>query len=175
MCIRDSYSSSYENGEGLASNDIGTNGVRAEVFSNLFPYTGTGAPVPVIKVNASGNALNPRQVELSVNSNVVLNQTMDFFDYLKMTAPLTTAMINSGSATIQVKNNCLSPNDRMVIGKTELTYARQFNFGALDAFPFELPANTSGNYLEISGFNHGGISPVLYDFTNGKDVYKRQP
>ncbi len=35
-----------------------------------------------------------------------------------------------------------------------------------DRFEFELPANAAGNYLEISGFNHSGINPVLYDFTN---------
>lgn len=54
----------------------------------------------------------------------------------------------------------------MVIAQTELLYPRQFNFVANNFF--ELPANAAGNYLEITGFNFGSVSPVLYDLTNGK-------
>ncbi|MBK6992509.1 MAG: hypothetical protein IPH34_12095 [Chitinophagaceae bacterium] len=56
----------------------------------------------------------------------------------------------------------------MVVAKSEITYARQFNFGGANNFSFELPANPAGNYLEITGFNHSTVSPVLYDLTNGK-------
>ncbi|HRO70921.1 MAG TPA: C25 family cysteine peptidase, partial [Chitinophagaceae bacterium] len=35
-------------------------------------------------------------------------------------------------------------------------------------FYFELPANTNGNFLQISGFNHGAVVPVLYDLTNNR-------
>ena len=58
--------------------------------------------------------------------------------------------------------------DRMVIAQYEMTYPRQFNFDNLKKFYFKLPANTNGNYIEISNFNHGTATPVLYDLTNGK-------
>ena len=46
----------------------------------------------------------------------------------------------------------------------ELTYARTFNFPVGDPtnnIEFELPANAAGNYLEITGFNYGTVSPVV--------------
>ncbi len=162
------YSSAYDQGEGWTSADIGTGSAMSETFSNLHPYTGLGAPAASLKMNITGNAQNPRQVELKVNNNQVALQTLDFFDYVKMNVPVAAAEINSGTVTVQVVNNCLVPNDRVAVAQTELRYPRQFNFGGANNFMFELPANTAGNYLEISGFNYGAVSPVLYDFTNGK-------
>jgi len=162
------YSSSYDQGEGWTSNDLGTGVTRPENLSNLYPYTGAGAPAPIIKVNATGNALNPRQFEIKINGTVLSTQTMDFFDYKKVQAAFSASLIGGGAANVEIKNLCTLPNDRMSIAQTELVYARQFDFGGANNFSFELPANTAGNYLEISGFNHGSISPVLYDLTNGK-------
>ncbi len=163
------YSSAYDQGEGFTSSDIGTNATRTIPFSNLNPYTGAGAPDPVLKINASGNALNPRQVVVKTNGTQVASLPMDFFDYMKAVIPVSPAVVNTGAVSVEVTNNCASSaNDRMVIAQSELTYPRLFNFGGADRFEFTLSANAAGNYLEISGFNHSGISPVLYDFTNGK-------
>ncbi|MFN8291987.1 MAG: C25 family cysteine peptidase [Chitinophagaceae bacterium] len=160
------YSSAYESGEGFTSSDIGSNATRSETFSNLFPYTGT-APAPVLRVNAAGNGLNQRTFDIKVNGTLIANQPMDFFDYVKTSFTLTTGNISSGTAVIDVKNLCPT-SDAMVIGQTELQYPRLFNFGGANNFSFELPANPSGNYLEISNFNYGSSNPVLYDLTNGK-------
>ena len=162
------YSSAYDLGEGWTSFDIGTGGTKTETFTNLNLYTGVGAPAPGLKVNVTGNTQNPRQVEIKVNGTQVGLHTMDFFDYVKTNNPLTVALINTGTASIEVINRCLAASDRIAIGQTELIYARQFNFGGANNFMFELPASAAGNYLEISGFNYGTVSPVLYDFTNGK-------
>ncbi len=162
------YSSDYENGEGFTSNDIGTGGTRSELFGSLFPYTGPGAPSPLLKFNATGNALNPRTLEVKVNGSVVNNLVMDYFDYVKASITLSAAAISSGSSTIDIKNNAAVGGDRMVIAQTELSYPRVFNFGGANNFYFELPSNPAGNYLEITGFNYGSVSPVLYDLTNGK-------
>lgn len=161
------FSSQYENGEGFTSNDLTANVVRTENFTSLFPYTGSGAPAPSLKVHAAGYALNPRVVEIKLNGTVIANQTMDFFDYVKVSYPLSIASISSGSAQVEIKNTNTT-SDRMVIAQTELTYPRLFNFGGANNFSFELPANAAGNYLEITGFNYGSVSPVLYDLTNGK-------
>ncbi|HPG10754.1 MAG TPA: hypothetical protein PLU37_04430, partial [Chitinophagaceae bacterium] len=77
------YSSSYDQGEGWTASDINKDASQTATFTSLQPYTGVGAPAPVIKVNATGNALNPRQFEVRLNNNLVGTQTMDFFDYAK--------------------------------------------------------------------------------------------
>ena len=136
------YSSSYDQGEGWTSNDLGTGVTRPENLSNLYPYTGAGAPAPLIKVNATGNALNPRQFEIKINGTVLSTQTMDFFDYKKVQAAFSASLIGGGAANVEIKNLCTLPNDRMSIAQTELVYARQFDFGGANNFSFELPANT---------------------------------
>lgn len=161
------YSSAYDLGEGWTSSDLVAGATRNETFTNLFPYTGPGAPAPSVKVNMTGNFDNPRQVEIKVNGSQVGLHTMDFFEYAKVTDPLPTALISGGTASVDVINRCVVA-DRIALGKTELVYARQFNFGGANNFAFELPANAAGNYLEITGFNYGSVNPVLYDFTNGK-------
>ncbi len=163
------YSSAYDQGEGWTSGDIFTNGTKVESFSNLNPYLGPGAPVPVFKINATGNnPLNARTFEIKANGALVDVVTMNFFDYVRHQTPLTNAHISSGNLNIDIVNKCLSANDRMAIAQMELTYARQFNFGNETSFSFDLPANAVGNYLEISGFNFSPLAPVLYDMTNGK-------
>jgi hypothetical protein len=162
------YSSAYDQGEGWTTADIGTNVTKSEVFSSLSPYTGPGAPAPVLKTNIVGNALNPRDIQIKVNGTEVLVTPLNFFDYARAETPITIGQLSSGSATVDIKNSCIVPNDRMVIAQTELVYPRQFNFGGADNFTFELPASAAGNYLEITGFSYNSVSPVLYDYTNGK-------
>ncbi|OSZ77328.1 hypothetical protein CAP36_13050 [Chitinophagaceae bacterium IBVUCB2] len=162
------YSSAYDIGEGLTSANLGTGGIRTVTLSNLHIYTGPGAPDATFKLNAAGNSLTPRQVEVSINSNPILNQTMDFYDYIKATTTVPLANISSGTAAIQIKNASTTANDRMVIAKHQLIYPRIFDFGGNKNFYFELSANPAGNYLEITNFNHNGTAPILYDITNGK-------
>lgn len=162
------YSSTYDQGEGWTSSDIGTNVTRTETFSALYPYTGTGAPAGKLKINAVGNALNPRQFQVKLNTNVVATETMDFFDYKKVQYDVPASQFSSGTAVVEVKNVTTLANDRMVVAQSGLTYARLFNFGGAASFAFELAANPAGNYLEITNFAHGNVEPALYDLTNGK-------
>lgn len=162
------YSSAYDQGEGYTSTDFAGGANRTFNFTGLYPSTATGVPDPVLKVNAIGNALNPRQFEVSVNSNLVATETMDFFDYKRSVTTIAPSIISSGAANVVVKNTTTALNDRMLVATIELTYARQFNVGNVTSFQFELPANPAGNYLEISGLVTGNVSPLLYDLTNGK-------
>ncbi len=161
------YSSSYDQGEGWSSTDIDSAGVNSTSQTNLFPYTGAGAPQSTFKINAAGNALNPRNFEVKINATSILTQTMDFYDYVKAVVPINTSLISSGTANIDVINHAGLKPDRMVIAQYELTYPRQFNFGGVTSFSFELPTNISGDYLEITNFVYNGFPPVLYDLTNG--------
>lgn len=163
------YSSSYDQGEGWSSSDINLNATSTSSLTNLQPYTGAGAPDPVVRINASGNALNPRQFEVRLNGNLIGTQTMDFFDYAKASFVSTVASISGGSASIAVKNvSSSATSDRMVVASAEIEYARRFHFPGVFSFQFDLEANANGNYLEITGFPHGNVVPVIYDLTNGK-------
>ncbi|MDZ4808812.1 MAG: C25 family cysteine peptidase [Bacteroidota bacterium] len=171
------HSSAYDQGEGWTSVDMQpanpATGFAGTLLrfdrSGLNAYTGAGAPSPILKINATGNALNPRRLDVKANGNQVSDQTMDYFDYIKLQVPLALSVIASGSVTVDIKNICTTTvNDRMVVAQTELVYPRLFNFGGASKFEFILPANATGNYLEISGFNHNSVSPVLYDLTNGQ-------
>ncbi|MFM2138887.1 MAG: hypothetical protein RJA57_1194, partial [Bacteroidota bacterium] len=161
------YSSDYEGGEGYTSNDIGLGATRTENLGSLFPYLGPGAPDPVIRVNASGNALNTRTFEVSLNGSVAGTQTMNYYDHVKASFTLPLSVLSSGTGVLAVKNNATVGPDRMVIAQSEVVYARQFNFGGANNFLFELPASATENYLVITGFNYGTSAPVLLDLTNG--------
>lgn len=160
------YSSAYDQGEGWSTPYIYSDAPLSFQYANLYPYSGSGVPQPVFKINASGSALNQRQFYVTLNGDTILNQTMDFFDYVKTSAPVTLAEISSGTANFKIINGT-GNSDRMTVAQNELIYARQFNFNNARNFYFELPANFNGNYLEISNFNYGSTAPVLYDLTNG--------
>lgn len=161
------YSSAYDQGEGWTTGNIDSAGVYSASLTNLYPYTGTGAPQSTFKINAAGNALNTRSFEAKVNGTSVLTQGLDFYNYVKAVVPINTSLISSGTANVDVINNSSKMPDRMVIAQEELTYPRQFNFGGGTRFSFELPASASGNYLEITNFTYNGYAPLLYDLTNG--------
>jgi len=165
------YSSAYDRGEGWASADIGKGATRTETLSDLFVYTGAGAPTEAnFRIHASGyNGLNVRNFRVRINGDSVLGQALEYFDYVKLNTPVPVALISSGTATIAITNLYASAGtDRMIVHQFGITYPRQFNFGNASNFEFTLPANINGNYLEISNFNYGSTAPVLYDLSNGK-------
>ncbi|MFC0771680.1 putative type IX secretion system sortase PorU2 [Terrimonas alba] len=162
------YSSSYDMGEGYTSGDIANGASITSNIANLRPYTGAGAPDPVVKINAAGNATNARNFRLRLNGDSILGAAMDYYDYVKVSGTVPNTLLSSGSASFQVTNLCTKPSDRMVVAQIELTYPRLYNFTGTANFYFELPANTAGNNLVITGFNYSGGAPILYDLTNGK-------
>lgn len=165
------YSSAYDAGEGWTSSDIQKGGTKTEVMSNLNVYTGPGAPTEAnFRIHASGyNGLNQRTFRVKLNGDSILGQQMDFFDYVKVNIPIPVSLFSSGTATLEVTNLSNAAGlDRMVVAQMVITYPRQFNFGNASNFPFTLPANNNGNYLEITNFNYGTVAPVLYDLTNGR-------
>jgi hypothetical protein len=162
------YSSAYDAGEGFTSADIAAGQNRTEQFNNLFAYTGTSAPSANLKVNLVGNAPNPRTIDVQLNNTSYASQSLDHFSTVSIASAIPVPAISAGSASIKISNTGSAGNDRLVIAKIELSYARRFDFGNVNQFLFELAPNLNGNYLEISGFNHGGAPPIIYDLTNGK-------
>ena len=162
------YSSAYDMGEGWTSGDMPNGFTISTLFEGLRPYTGGGAPAPHIKVNATGNALNPRQYEVKLAGNSMGLSTMDFFDYFRSDFAAPNGAVNAESMVVEVTNRCTIANDRMAVASIELVYPHRFDFVGSNNFEFTLPASATGNYLEISNFVFGAANPVFYDITNGK-------
>lgn len=162
------YSSSYDQGEGYTTNDLAAGSSNTSNLTGLFPYLGGGAPDAVMKVNATGNAPNRRRVTVTLNGDSVYGADMNFNEYIKGSAQVPVSRFSTGSASIIVRNTGVAANDRMAVASVELIYPRLFNFGNQRTFYFELGANPNGNYLEIAGFLHTAIKPILYDMTNDR-------
>ena len=56
--------------------------------------------------------------------------------------------------------------DRQAVAFIKLTYPRTFDFGNSSSYAFSIKANSGVTYLEVSNFDSGSGSPVLYDLTN---------
>ena len=69
--------------------------------------------------------------------------------------------VANGTTTVSFRENNEQPVADAYI---ELTYPRQFNFGAEQLYKFPI-AQTNATLLEITGFINGP-SPVIYDFEN---------
>lgn len=160
------FSSSYEKGEGWVSSNIYAN-YTLNGSHPLFLY-GTG-PDATFKINVFGNAINPRTYRVRLNGDSILGRQLDYLNMDTATVPnIPLSILSTGTANIEIKNTSLVPSDRMVVAQYELIYPRIFNFNGSANFEFQLQANASGNYLEISNFNHSSVAPVLLDLTNGK-------
>lgn len=163
------HASAYDKGEGWTSNELGPNSANTVTVNNMYPDVTSPLGFKV-RFTGEGYALNPRTVNTSINGNSVMNPNMLYFNNIDFTTPGTSPMsfMSGGNVTISSLNTATSGNDRMVIGLREIIYPRLFNFDNQRYFEFELAANPSGNYLEISNFNAGSTLPVLYDLTNGR-------
>jgi hypothetical protein len=159
--------SDYDKGEGWTSGDITPGAPYTKTFNNLYPDL-TATTNPTYKIAASGNALFARSFNTNINGTQVLSQVMDYFDANTFSTGFALSVLNTGTVSISVINGSANGNDRMVVHYQEIKYPRLFNFNNEKFFEFELPANPSGNYLEISNFNAGASTPVLYDLSNGK-------
>jgi len=121
-----------------------------------------------LKFGAVGNTVNPRNIRVLVNGTVVKDTAMDYFNDLVSTVPISNSNINSTSTTVQFVNTSANSTDRMQVSFFEVNYPRDFNFGGQTNFKFELPARSSGYFLQISNFTYGSAQPVLYDLKNGE-------
>jgi len=161
------YSASYDKGEFFASPDIGAGGAYSVTLSNSLNIYAAG-PQSTLKFGAVGTALNPRNIRVAVNGTIVKDTTMDFYNDLVTTAPVDNSTISSGSAVMQFTNTSSVTTDRMEVSFFELTYPRNFDFGAQKNFKFVLPARSNGYFLQITNFAYGSVAPVLYDLANGE-------
>ena len=159
------YSSSYDKGEYWSSGNILPSGPLNSTQNNLYVFN--GGPGSSLRFGASGIALNPRTVKVSVNATEIKDTLMDYFNDVHTSVPFPTSLISSNSAAIKFTNGSPVSSDRFVVSYYELTYPREFDFDGKSNFEFKLPADNDGYYLEITNFNNGTVAPVLYDLTFG--------
>lgn len=165
------YSSSYDQGEGWSSKFLNPGTNVNGTIGNLNIYT--AGPNGTVSFAAAGCAFNSRNVKLSFGNNlgstVIANESMPYFNYLKRTVPLPLSILTGNPNWISYKfeNTSSVSTDRLVVSYIEFNYPSTFNFNNQTDFYFEMPATAQGYYLEISNFNRGSSTPVLYDYSSG--------
>ena len=168
------YSSSYDIGEMWTSNDIYPSSPDTFSFNNLFVLP--GGPSATLRASIAGSAPNSRQYNIEVNSTVIVDSTINQFDAVVNNKPtVSVSLLSTNAAAIRIVNKSNNVNDRIVCGFVELIYPRQFNFGNQTAFSFSLAPSAIKKYLEISNFNVGTSTPVLYDLTNQRRYVANWP
>lgn len=160
------YSSSYDKGEYWASGDVYPSTSFITTLNGLSVYS--GGPDATLKFGVSGNALNARTVKATVNSSVVKDVVMDYFNDLHTTATFPVSLITSGTAAVQFSNGSIIGSDRIAVSYFEINYPREFRFGNAQNFKFTLPAKPAGYFLAIKEFSYGSTPPVLYDMALGE-------
>ena len=165
------YSSTYDVGEFWSSYNIVDNASQDVTMTNL--NVAPAGPAALLTVTAAGNASggSNRKLKVSINNVSYINQALPGYTAGLFTAgniPL--SVLNSATTKITITNQSSdnSTFDNLVAGMVHLTYPHSFNFGGAKTFAFNVAASGNGNYLEITNFNSGSGTPVLYDLTNNK-------
>jgi hypothetical protein len=162
------YSSAYDIGEGWTSNDIYPGQPLVTNFGQMNVFT--AGPAFSIRFAAAGNAPNQRNVRAKIFNNVVAEQQMDYFTYLKKEVkdlPLS-LLSDPNNVQFSFENTSSVTTDRFVASFIEVTYPSKFIFNNQKDFYFQLPASNKGNYLVIDQFNYGTTAPVLFDLSSNK-------
>ncbi len=164
------YSSSYDVGEGWASNDISPCCSLGKLFTGLNVYTAGPANSVSLYIAAFGNALYTRNLQVKFYSKLMLDTAMNYFTIVKKqidNLPLS-SLQNPANLLVSISGNSTNVNDRIVVGTVAVTYPAKFNFNNEKSFYFELKPSAAGNFLEIDNFNSGGNQPILYSINDGK-------
>ncbi len=161
------YSSSYDIGEGWTSNDIAPGLPLSYLFDSIYMYT--GGPLASFNFAVAGNAYNARNVRVKFYNNVIDDEPMSNFNYLKKQVTNIPASYFPSPDHVLITIEPISSvsTDRIVVSAFSLTYPAKFNFNHQQNFYFELPATNTGNYLVIDNFNFGNTNPALLDITSG--------
>lgn len=164
------YSSSYDIGEMLSSPEIypgAANSNQAAVFTNLMPAQNTGINAR-FRVSWAGTSPGSRDVVASIGGTTISTRRIAGFQAFRDSNINMNPNLLSGSSTIvSISNTSTNPTDRVVSGFCEMEYPRLPNAANATLFESSLPANSSSTLLEIAGFNHGNVAPVLYNLTLG--------
>jgi hypothetical protein len=161
------YSSTYDIGEWWSSYEIYPGSPLTINAGNL--YAANVSVQPQLNVAVAGNSVvngSGRTINISVNGSTVINTPLSVMNAAVLSGNVSNALINTTNTSFKIADNNSQPDDRIVTGFVDLSYARQFIFDGSSKFSFSLPATAQGNYLKISNF--GSSNAMLYDLTNNK-------
>lgn len=161
------YSSAYDKGEFWSSAQIRPATPITTTHNALKVYA--SGPDAMLKYGTMGDALNPRNLKISVNNTVVEDTIMDYFNDIHATAPVPLTLISAGSAAVKFENTSSVATDRLVMSYFELSYPRIFDFDNQKFFKFSLPAS-GDKFLQITNFNYGSTAPVLLNLTTAERI-----
>lgn len=165
------YSASYDEGEGWSTNDISPGYDLSYEFVGLNVYTAGPANGLSVRVNAAGNAPNPRDLVIKVYNAIpaVYTQGMPFFEskHVDISGLPISLLLSPNQVPISVGTVSSASTDRIVVFSMGITYPATFNFNNQKHFNFDIAPSAAGNYIVIDNFNYGAVAPVLYDNTSG--------
>jgi len=162
------YSSSFEAGEGWASQDILPASPLVQDMGAL--QMASDGPEPVYRLSVFGNAANARTLRLLLNGSEIGAHAFSGREGRVFIGNIPRSLLGKSTDVLTVANASTVASDHMMVHAASITYPRRFHFGGRDRFLFSLPASSQGHYLEIEGFKHGDMAPVLFDRTE-RSVY----
>lgn len=164
--IRELYSSQFDQGEGYYLKAY--NSITPASMSFNTPNLVTGALSARLRtagIGRSRNSIHKMKMELNsiLKADVVYGVSdIQRFDLLVPSTELST------SNTLTFTHTETGVADNFYIVFWEIEYPRDWNFSGADFFRFKVDAASSSQYIEVSGFSHGGTTPRLYDLSNRK-------
>ena len=169
------HSSSYDKGEGWASDQISPGTNLLKEFTNLNVYQNGPVNGLSLRVNMAGASANDRNVSIKLFQTDISSSpysspiNMPYFEYRKIAiSNLPISLLQSNSyLPVSIVNNATNNFDRMVVSSVGITYPAKFNFSNATDVSFTLNPSGIGNYLIIDSFNFGNALPVLYDESSG--------
>lgn len=160
------YESRYSPGEGY-----GSSFVRNGNYQVTTPYAYTGGADAQLTMRFASAQGVPHQVALSLNANNLPLDTATFQGYQmrQVIKDIPTNMLTT-TTTVNLQG-MQGAEDKHATSFVKISYPRTFDFDNQNTFKFTVaadPGNTK--YLEITNFAANGLSPILYDLTNGQRI-----
>ena len=154
--------STFRKGEGFADSFRTSSQARFEP-ANVYPVADSARILLRLATNNRSH-----QLEIMVDGQTRKSESFRGHDLRLYDLPVA---LTGSNSTVQVDlKGTGGINDRIALAIATLRYPRSFDFGDASAFEFVLDANIQKRYLEISNFNSGGSTPVLYDLSNRQRI-----
>ncbi|MBK7870912.1 MAG: hypothetical protein IPJ74_09610 [Saprospiraceae bacterium] len=121
-----------------------------------------GVAADSFQIRLAGIGSNPHFIQTSINNNILNDQTIQSFNN-QMWDLQFNHETNPSQPTINL--TLLDTLGRIAIAYAKLLYPHAFHFENKNQFLFHLNGTGEAKYLEIEGFQHNNIAPILYDLT----------
>jgi flagellar hook assembly protein FlgD len=167
------YSAQFDCGEAMTS---GFGFVNAPLSVPIAtPEVYDNGPNGSMKINMVVKAVGGSDVVTTValNNQDVVTETISLSPYpatvKRFNVVISPTQLQSNNTVSYTTNYTDGGDNDMGTAQLEIVYPHTNNLAGLSEFRFSLKASPSSNQtLQFTNFDHGGISPRLYDITNRK-------